>query len=281
LVNVALFARRAFSVPYATWKYPLGAGTLTDLVEGWRLIITIDGPPASGKSTAARRLAEALGFEYVDTGAMYRAATWRAMRLGIDMDDPEEVARAAAEADIRFVDSEKGRRVICDGQNVTQAIRSSEVTANIFRVADQPAARRALIRQQRNMARGRNVVAEGRDQGTVVFPDAGIKFYLQASLEERTCRRREDLAAAGEDVPEDVVRRRLRARDRQDGTRPMGALRRTHDMIVIDNTGLTSDETLARMTDVIAERFPELLSGPDPGRGAGKGSARRSGGRAE
>jgi len=112
-----------------------------------QLIITIDGPPASGKSTAARRLAARLGFEYLDTGAMYRAATWRAMHLGIDMDDPRQLVPAAAEAEIRFVESDAGRRVLCDGHDVTREIRTTEVTENIYRIADQPEARRALIRQ--------------------------------------------------------------------------------------------------------------------------------------
>ena len=227
------------------------------------MIITIDGPAASGKSTTARMLARRLGLEYVDTGAMYRAATWRAMKLAaegeIDLDDPDQVARATAEAEIRYVSVAGGKRIVCDGEDVTREIRTPEVTENIWRVADEPKARRALIQQQRRLAEGRDIVAEGRDQGTEVFPGAELKFYLDASAAVRAGRRCKEMQEAGLPVSEDETRRQIQTRDRQDSTRPMGALRRADDMIVIDNSALTPEQTVARILEAIAQRRPEVL----------------------
>jgi len=215
------------------------------------LVITIDGPAAAGKSTVARMLADRLGFEYLDTGAMYRAVTWKCMQAGIDMNDPTKVAELAAGTCVEFSGAGAQRRVICDGQDVTEQIRTPEVTRNIFHVADEPAARRPLVERQRAIARDTNLVAEGRDQGTEVFPDAAVKFFLDASLQERAARRRRDLVSAGRKVTVRQVREQTIRRDRQDNSRPVGALRRTDDMILIDSTRLSPEQVVQEMLEVV------------------------------
>jgi cytidylate kinase len=211
------------------------------------LIVTIDGPAAAGKSTVARALAERLAFEYLDTGAMYRAATWKAMKEGVDLHDPAAVARVVAEAGIEIVRSGGTVRVLCDGQDVTTEIRTPQVTNNTCRVADLPAARRVLIEQQRRCSQGHNLVAEGRDQGTDVFPDADVKFYLDASLDARAARRLKDLRELGVAATPQQVRKQIAERDRLDRTRPVGSLRLAGDMIVIDSTDMTADEVVDEM----------------------------------
>ncbi len=230
--------------------------------EGERaLIITIDGPAAAGKSTVARALARRLGFDYLDTGAMYRAAAWKAMAERVDTSDPAGLARVAAEAKIEFVHDGDTQRVLCDGRDVTEQIRTPEVTANVRHVADHPAARAALIQQQRKFARGRNLVAEGRNQGTDVFPDADVKFYLEASLEARAARRLEDLEALGAAETMEEVRRQIACRDNADRSRPVGFLRQSDDMILIDSTNLSAEEVVLQMAAHVQRLRSETASG--------------------
>jgi cytidylate kinase len=216
------------------------------------LIITIDGPAAAGKSTVARALAARLGCEYLDTGAMYRAATWKVLSEGVALEDDCAVRRASAEADIEFRHDAGVTRVLCDGRDVTAEIRTPEVTANIYRVADLPAARAVLIERQRRHAGDRGLVTEGRDQGTEVFPEADVKFYLDASLEVRAARRMADLAKQGTDVAEREVLKQVSERDAQDRARPVGSLRRSDDMIVIDSTCLSAEEVVSKMVEFVA-----------------------------
>jgi len=218
------------------------------------LVITVDGPAAAGKSTVARALAARLGFDYLDTGAMYRAATWRALGQRVPMDDAEALARCAAEAEIDLLPGPDGARVFCDGREVTAEIRRPEVTANVFRVADQPPARAALIEQQRRYAQGRNLVSEGRDQGTEVFPDAEVKFYLDASIEARAARRMADLVRMGIETPAEDVRRQLSERDARDRARPVGALKQSDDMIAVDSTCMSVDQVVSKMMQTVAAR---------------------------
>jgi cytidylate kinase len=225
------------------------------------LIVTIDGPAAAGKSTVAKALAERLRFEYLDTGAMYRAATWKAMEEDIDLHDVAAVARVVAEAVIEIRWSGGAFRVLCDGQDVTSAIRTPQVTENICRVADLPAARRVLIEQQREFSQGHDLVAEGRDQGTDVFPDADVKFYLCASLDARSARRLNDLRKLGVPTGLEQVRKEIAERDRLDKSRPVGSLRLTGDMIVIDSTDMTPDDVVNEMAAAVervsTRRAPE------------------------
>jgi cytidylate kinase len=218
------------------------------------LIVTVDGPAGAGKSTVARALADRLGFHYLDTGAMYRAVTWRAMHLGVDLDDPARLARVAQEADIRLEEGPDGLRVTCDGRDVSADIRTPEVTSNIWRMADEPAVRRVLIDMQRAYGREHDTVTEGRDQGTDVFPHADVKFYLDARLEERARRRLQDMQNMGRQESPESVHRQVAERDTRDAGRPVGALRRTPDMIVIDSTNMDVGQVVDAMMEHIARR---------------------------
>lgn len=230
------------------------------------MVITVDGPAAAGKSTVARALAERLGFLYLDTGAMYRAATWKALQCEADLEDPRELARVVRDCSIAL-EPRDGMRVLCDGRDVTSEIRTPRVTENIYHLADEPQVRRALIEQQRRFARGRDVVAEGRDQGTEVFPDAAAKFYLDADVKERARRRLKELEKRGEDVALQQVERSVVERDARDRARPMGALRRSEDMIRIDSTDMSVDEVVQAMAEEV-ERWG-LAAEPDRADGRG------------
>jgi cytidylate kinase len=226
------------------------------------LVITVDGPAAAGKSTVARRLARLLGLVYLDTGAMYRAVTWKALSCGADMDDARQLAEVAAQACIELEPCETGLRVLCDGRDVTSEIRTPQVTESIYRLADEPAVRRVLIERQRRLAERHDCVAEGRDQGTEVFPAAQVKFYLDAGIEERARRRLRDMAAAGVSVSLEEVMRQLAERDSRDRSRPVGALRRQDDMVLVDSTNMTADEVVEAMAAEARRRAPGCFPGP-------------------
>jgi cytidylate kinase len=211
------------------------------------MIVTIDGPAGSGKSTAARRLAERLGFEFLDTGAMYRAVAWRSLSLGADVDDAQRIAEIAQNIQIDVL----GPIVRADGCDVTTAIRTPEVTGAASRVAAIPDVRTAMVRLQRKVAEGRNVVSEGRDQGTVVFPHAECKFYLTADPNERARRRRLELAAQGEEIAFEDLLQQILERDTRDRTRETAPLRAADDALRIDTSHLSLDETVERMEAVV------------------------------
>jgi cytidylate kinase len=199
-------------------------------------VITLDGPAGAGKSSVARRVAAALGLRFLDTGAMYRAITWKAQKKGIT--DPGEIA-AMARGTVITVDPD---RVICDGIDVTKAIREPGVTAAIKMVADSPECRAELVRMQREIGKGGGLVTEGRDQGSVVFPDAAFKFYVDASSDVRARRRFEE---AGGDF--DEIRRAIEKRDAEDKARKAGPLVKPAGAIVIDTSGLTLEDVVARI----------------------------------
>jgi cytidylate kinase len=223
-------------------------------------IITIDGPVASGKSTVARELARRLGYRYLDTGALYRALTVAAQRAGTDLTSSEALIDLLARTRIRL-DASSGRtRVFIDGDEVTEAIRTPEVTELTRFVAGCGPLRPCMVERQREFARGGRVVAEGRDVGTVVFPEAAVKFYLDASLEERVRRRVEEWKAKGLRPDPDQVRRDVQERDRRDQNRPVSPLRVPEGAVVIDSTGLTAAQVVERM---LAAAGP-LLKGEAP-----------------
>ncbi|HWA99231.1 MAG TPA: (d)CMP kinase [Pirellulales bacterium] len=216
------------------------------------MIIVIDGPAGAGKSSAAKALARRLGFRFLDTGAMYRAVTLAALRRGVAWDDPAALAAVANEVSIELGD----QTVKLDGEDVTRAIRSVEITSLVHYVADNPAIRARLVELQRQAAAGIDVVTEGRDQGTVVFPAAECKIFLTASPEERARRRIGDLEARGEHLPFDEVLRQQNLRDERDSSRQVGPLVRAADAVELNTDGLTSDEVVDRLQRVVQSCMP-------------------------
>jgi cytidylate kinase len=214
------------------------------------VIVAIDGPSGAGKGTVARAVASALGFKHVDTGAMYRALAWKAVRQGVSLDDGESLARVGEEATFAL----EGSRISIDGQDVSSAIRTSEIDAAAAAVARHPAVRRVLVARQRALGRFGGVVMEGRDIGTVVFPDADVKIYLDAAPEERARRRATDPAHSGSTNRElDAVATELAERDRSDSTRSASPLAVAPDAHVIDTTGLDVEEVVERVLRVVGQ----------------------------
>ena len=211
------------------------------------MIITIDGPAGAGKSTVARGLAERLGFQYLDTGAMYRAVALAGLRRKLDWSRPEELARLAPTLRIELV----GSRVFLDGEDVSAAIRTQETTAVTRYAADNPEIRRYLVELQRELGTRGDFVTEGRDQGTVAFPKARFKFFLTASPEERARRRLLDLKSQGEPTTLEEVLAAQTARDRQDSTRKCGPLAQAGDAIEILTDGMTIEEVTDRLAKIV------------------------------
>ncbi len=209
---------------------------------GKSFIITIDGPAGSGKSTTARRVAERLGYSYLDSGALYRAVTWAALQQNLDLQDSERVARLAEQLDLDIQAVESGLRILVNGRDVSHEIRMPEVTQAIAPVAANPGVRRALLGTQRRFGEQGGVVAEGRDMGTVVFPDADVKFFMVASLQERAKRRQAELAAKGVAVPLEELMNALQQRDDSDSRRTHSPLLRPQEAIDIDTSRLSIDE---------------------------------------
>jgi CMP/dCMP kinase len=211
------------------------------------MIVTIDGPAGAGKSTVARALARRLGFQYLDTGAMYRAVALAGLRRGLDWNRPEDLAALAAGLSIELV----GDRVLLDGEDVSRAIRTQEVTAVTRHAADNTAIRSQLVALQRAMAADHDIVTEGRDQGTLAFPDAECKIFLTAGPEERARRRLADLLHQGEAATLDGVLEAQRARDARDAAREVGPLARAADAIDVPTDGLTIDEVVERLAELV------------------------------
>lgn len=218
------------------------------------MIITIDGPAAAGKSTAAQMLAARLGFRYLDTGAMYRAAALAAIRAGIDWKNPAQLEPLAD----RIHPVWQGSRLFLDGEDVTDAIRSPDVTEVTRFVADSPKLRERMAELQREIGRTCDLVTEGRDQGSLVFPHAECKFFLTADPRERAKRRVADYAAQGKAMSWDEVLQAILERDRADASRPVGALRRPPDAVEISTDGLTVDEVVAKMEKIVRAKQARL-----------------------
>ncbi|MDQ1613010.1 MAG: CMP/dCMP kinase [Pyrinomonadaceae bacterium] len=219
------------------------------------LIIAIDGPSGAGKSTLGRRLARELNLLYVDTGAMYRAAALAVVAANVNATDADEVARVAARAEIELAGDPDSLRVMLEGRDVSAEIRTEQITRLSSVISAIPAVRRDLVRRQREMsARGRGVVLDGRDIGTVVFPAADVKFFLTAVPEERAKRRFDEDHARAPDLTFQDTLADINTRDERDSTRADSPLAIAEDAVVIDTTELSVEQVFARMLDTIRER---------------------------
>jgi len=219
---------------------------------GKRIVVAIDGPAGAGKSTIARRLADRLGFLYIDSGAMYRAVGLWALETNVALSDMHRLEQLAGEARIEFRNGVS--TVLLNGRDVTEAIRKPEIAAAASQVAAVPAVRRALVNQQRAMSEKASVVMEGRDIGSVVFPAADVKIFLDAHEDSRTERRLKDLESAGQPATPEDVARELQERDHRDRTRAESPLMQAPDAVYVDTTGRLIDEVEEMLLKIVRER---------------------------
>jgi cytidylate kinase len=220
-----------------------------------KLVVTIDGPAASGKSTAARMLAGKISAAFLDTGAMYRAVALAAIGAGIGGADDRRLADMIEKTAFEFSSRAGGMAVLVDGRDVTGEIRSPEVTSKVRQIASSRPVRERLVRMQREFAAGcERIVSEGRDQGTVVFPGADVKFYLTASVTERARRRLAELRTAGVEADPDRLRSEIEDRDKADSGRAVGPLKPAPDAVVVDTTELTVEQVVDRLVEHTRQR---------------------------
>ncbi len=220
------------------------------------MVITIDGPAGAGKSSVARELARQLGFQFLDTGAMYRAVGYLALQQGVSWDDTSVLGQLAAGLQLEF----REEIVLVGGEDVSQAIREPEVTDNIHHVADNLEVREALVRLQRQLASSGDVVTEGRDQGTVAFPEADCKIFLTASPLERARRRQAQLQEQGIDMEWEDVFAQLQSRDERDAKRPVGRLQAAKDATTVNTDDLGETEVVEQLVRLVNENIHRLDS---------------------
>jgi cytidylate kinase len=219
------------------------------------LIVTIDGPAGSGKSTMARLLAKKLKASFLDTGAMYRAVTLAAMRAGINLKNRQELLDIIEKSNFSFSVIDDKTTVYINGNDMTEQIRSPEVTANARYIASAPKVRDKLVQMQRQFAAGqKKIVTEGRDQGTVAFPDADIKFFLTAEPAERAKRRLAELQATGNTENLEQVQKAIEQRDKSDRDRNIGPLKPAENAIVVDTTNMNIEQTVSRLYEYVKEK---------------------------
>jgi cytidylate kinase len=231
---------------------------------GRRAVITIDGPAGAGKSTVARLLARSLGYIYLDSGALYRAVAWQASLLGLDLGGSQALSRFLADFQPVVTADARGFHLLINGQEVTQELRAAWVSQAASKVAVLPVVRQWVKERLRHLAQNGGVVAEGRDQGSVVFPQARYKFYLDAALATRAARRRQDWQGAGDPPPLEEIMAEVAARDLQDETRADGPLTVPPGAIRIDTTDLSIDEVVRQCLDrITASSEPGQLA-PKP-----------------
>ncbi|MFQ5481839.1 MAG: (d)CMP kinase [Nitrospinaceae bacterium] len=217
------------------------------------MIIAIDGPAGSGKSTVAKFLARRLNFRYIETGSMYRAVAWESARMGIDLNDRERVAAVAGSLDIAFAPGDGGQRVLVGGRDLTEQLQTEQVGRQAATVAANPEVRGILVPKQRAMGRQGDVVLDGRDIGTVVFPDADRKFYLDADAEERARRRFEQIKASHPGLTQEEVLQQVRQRDHEDKNRAASPLRRAAGAIALDTTSKSVEDVVEEMMKIIED----------------------------
>ncbi len=212
-----------------------------------KYIIAIDGPAGAGKSTVAKALAKKLGFFYLDTGALYRALTYKALQKGLNLEDEEALVEMVRETRIDLQDKADGLHVFMDGREITGEIRTPEVTGKTFYIARSPEVRQSILPLQRKFAERESLVAEGRDTTTVVFPDATLKIYLDANLETRAKRRGEDLSKAGVEQSIAKTAEEVAERDNHDLSRSVAPLRQAEDAFYLDTTNLSITEVVEHL----------------------------------
>jgi cytidylate kinase len=219
-----------------------------------RLIITIDGPSGAGKTTASKLLAHRLGYRYVDTGALYRGVALEAMSAGINPDDDAGLENVLSSLKMKFVYGDKGLRLILNDSDITDKIRTPEISVFASAASSRPVVRNFLLDFQRDLGKKKGVVFEGRDMGTVVFPHADVKFYLDASHKARSLRRYQELKSDTSQTLEDVEKD-IKRRDKNDSTRNLAPLKAAEDAVIIDSTHLSAQDVVDRMMNVIENKI--------------------------
>lgn len=227
-------------------------------LEDKQLIIAIDGPASSGKSTVAKRIADQLNLIYVDSGAMYRTITYVAIKEHIDLTDEKKIVNALERVSIEFERTEEGQSVFCNNKEVTDDIRQNDVTNSVSIVAAHPLVREVLVDRQRKIAMKQNVIMDGRDIGTVVLPDASVKIFLVASVDERAERRYKENRQKGIKSDLTKLKQEISERDYKDSTRKVSPLRKADDAFEIDTTALSIDEVAEKIKKIIFEKYPKL-----------------------
>jgi len=220
-----------------------------------RISIAIDGPAAAGKSTVAKVLAKKLSYLYIDTGAMYRALTYRALQAGVDVNDEKKLMNLLEDTYIELKPSEDGQLVFLNGDDVTNVIRQAEVTNNVSVVAKHRLVREEMVRRQRLFAQNGGVVMDGRDIGTHVLPAAEVKIFLKASVEERAKRRHEENLLRGFESDLEKLKEEIARRDKLDSEREVSPLKKAEDAVEIDTTSLSIDEVVNRIMEIVNERI--------------------------
>lgn len=221
-----------------------------------KLVIAIDGPAASGKSTTARLTAEKLGYLYIDTGAMYRAMTLKVLEHHLDLHDKERIGRLAEQTSIELHQEGTTLKILLDGKDVSDAIRGREVTQAVSAVSAMKKVREVMVREQKRLGERGGVILEGRDIGTVVFPDADLKIFMQADVEKRALRRQRELAQQSVHIQLDEMTKEIHDRDLKDSERVLSPLKKADDAILLD----TSELTIEEQVDFIISRVNELQS---------------------
>lgn len=220
-----------------------------------KINVAIDGPAGAGKSTVAKQVADQLHYIYIDTGAMYRAITWKALQENIDAQDEEALAALLEQSKIRLEPGKNGQKVYLDDEDVSSAIRIREVTNQASVVASHEKIRLGMLTLQRDLARHSGVVMDGRDIGTHVLPDAEVKIFLSASIEERAQRRFKELQQKGQPITLAELMDEIRKRDKRDTERKIAPLRKADDALEIDSTGLTIDQVVQRIIQVVEQKL--------------------------
>lgn len=219
------------------------------------IVITVDGPSGAGKGTLCHALADKLDFDFLDSGAIYRILALAAAKNGIDFENELALAELGRKLDVKFVPENNEIQVILDGENVGDQIRTAEAGQNASKIAVYPQVREALLQRQRDFRSTKGLIADGRDMGTVVFPDAEIKFFLDASAEERTKRRVKQLQEKGFNANFDEILAEIKERDFRDRNRPVAPLVPAKDAMILDSTHLSIEEVIQQALDYIAQKY--------------------------